>query len=91
MYTLAGFDLTAHSSGIPGGRRRRQNNTTPHCFVQSVPDLPLKQTVRLNVYVPDPKEIQNLGLKFDNDKIRIVRQPSFDQVPLLPKVTNIGL
>jgi hypothetical protein len=29
VYTLAGFDLTTHSSSLLGGRRRRYHKTTP--------------------------------------------------------------
>ena len=40
----------------------------------------LFQVVHLEVYVPDPKDFQNFrNLKFENENIEIVRQPSYDQ------------
>jgi hypothetical protein len=33
----------------------------------------------LDVYVPDPKDLQRGDLKFENEEIQIVRQPFYDQ------------
>ena len=60
---------------IPEDGRKNVCYLYPDC----TSSLFLFQVVHLQAYVPDPKDFQKGNLKFENEEIRIVRQPCYDQ------------